>query len=155
MNEYINVDEMYKELFNILKGERDSFKGEEEYSLICDIIDDNYLEDRSFEMAYDFNSSMKEYLHMKDHKICGNFNNIEYDYIKFRTGDYGYDSKMLQDMIKRLDDNDQSEQSKSDRSFLVSWFFSTFGAYGIAYNFGDEIYSALEDYKYEKEMTDA
>lgn len=114
---YINIDNMINCLYGILIDARDG------------ILDDVLL-DRAWDMAWDFNADMKKYLHLKDHSICGNFNNIDYDYPHYITGEFEYNHPMVNAMIKRLDDRDDSERANDDRSFLTEWFFETFGTWG-------------------------
>ena len=150
MNEYINVEAMRTNLFELLKGVRESFRDDENSSFLDDNFSDDYLDEISWEKAEEFNSDMKKYLHQKDHKICGNFNNIEYDYNLFRYGEVASNLPLLNDMINRLDHNCQDEQTKKDRDFLNGWIFETYGTFGITYNFGDEI--SERQYEYEEEM---
>lgn len=100
---------------------------------------DKHLEDKSNEMAWQFNSDMKKYLHNPDHRICGNFNNIDYDYPYHIYGEVTYDTPLVNAMIARLDAGEDSEQANEDRNFLVDWFFETFGTHGISYNFQSDI----------------
>jgi len=139
MNDYINVKEMQKILFEILKETREKMRNSETERIIDDIYDDDYLNALSSELANTINLEMKIYLHKTDHNILGNFNNIEYDYYKFRKGKSGYDDILLNDMIERLDNNDEGEQAKKDRVFLNNWYFKTNGTFGITYNFESEI----------------
>lgn len=149
MNEYINVSAMQEKLLKILSDTLEQFKDEENSSFLDEEFNDDYLDDKAFFIADDINSDMNKYLHMKDHKIYGNFNNIDYDYNNFINGEVEYNKPLLEDLIKRLDDNDQSAQTIRDRNFINEWFFDTFGTYGISYNFGDEISEAL--YVHEQE----
>lgn len=130
-------------LHSILKDARESMIDDENKDFIMDEFSDEYLEERSNEMAWRFNSDMKEYLHSPDHRICGNFNNIDYDYPYHIYGEVTYDIPLVNSMITRLDVGEDSEQANEDRNFLVDWFFETFGTFGITYNFSDEIANKL------------
>lgn len=141
--QYINCELMQKELEDILNEELKSYK---EYSYLEDIGVYEYAEN----LVQSFNSDMGKYLNSSDHKISGNFNNIDYDYPSFREGDGPhYNQKLVDDMVNRLNNNDDSEQSQKDRDFLVDWFFETFGTFGITYNFdnylGEIIYANEEE----------
>lgn len=149
---YINIERMTDELFGILKDARDSltYENDGEHGFIMEQYSDDLLNERASDMAYEFNRDMGEYLNASDHKIYGNFNNIDYDYPAFRTGNVEYDFDMVKDMIARLNNQDMSEQSVKDRDFLVDWFFETFGTFGISYNFTNEISDTCYQYQQEK-----
>lgn len=121
-----------------------------EHEFIMEQYSDDLLNERASDMAYEFNRNMGEYLNASDHKIYGNFNNIDYDYPAFRTGNVEYDFDIVNDMIARLNNQDMSEQSVKDRDFLVDWFFETFGTFGISYNFTNEISDTCYQYQQEK-----
>ncbi len=144
IKEYINIDNVANEILNIYKAALDGYE-EHEKNFINDSHD---LKQEAFELALQLNENMNEYLHKKDHKIDGNFNNIDYDYIHFRTGEFNYDYDMVNEMIARLDNQEESEQAKADREFLSDWIFETFGTFGFEYNFtstiNDELYIKFE-----------
>lgn len=155
IKDYINVDKMADSVFEILKNARDDFKDGEIDGFLDDNYDDDYLHERALEQAIEWNDDMKKYLHMKDHRILGNFNNIEYDYPHHINGEYEYDTPLVNDLIKRLDEGKDDEQTNEDRDWLVDWFFDTFGTYGIKYNFQSEMSDNIYDYKQEHEMAEA
>lgn len=136
---YINIDNMATRLCQILKDARESMVDDENKDFIMENFSDEYLEDYSNVMAWQFNSDMKKYLHNPDHRICGNFNNIDYDYPYHIYGEVTYDTPLVNAMIARLDAGEDSEQANEDRDFLVDWFFETFGTWGISYNFQSNI----------------
>ena len=70
---------MATSLCQILKDARESMVDYENKDFIMENFSDEYLEDYSNVMAWKFNSDMKKYLHNPDHRICVNFNNIDYD----------------------------------------------------------------------------
>lgn len=150
VQDYINIDRMKDEIFNLLKNEVESYGEDDENDYLLAIYDDDALNERAFAMADRFNCDMKKYLHMDEHKLCGNFNNVEYDYVHFRTGESKYDDDMLREMIARLDAGEESEQATADREFLTDWFWETFGTFGITYNFQTELGEML--YEYEREV---
>ena len=85
---------------------------------------------------------MKKYLHNPDHRICGNFNNIDYDYPYHIYGEVTYDTPLVNAMIARLDAGEDSEQANEDRDFLVDWFFETFWNMGEYPIISSQIYQS-------------
>lgn len=148
---YFDFDKMMESYVEILKDARDGiWENEHEQCLVMDEFSDDFIDEYAFECCCENNSDMKKYLHQKDHKILGNFNNIEWDYenrIYKETGKFGDFS----DLVKRLDEMDCSQQTNDDREWIVDWFFETFGTFGIQYNFKDTIC----EYLYECENDDA
>lgn len=144
MTEYIDINMMAEKLFGILRDARDDFKdGSEDDAIIDEYYDDETLHVLSLQQSLRWNDDMQRYLHMDNRHIDGNFKNIDYDYPCFRTGEIKYDDNLVNDMIKRLDDACNDEQSRADRIFLVEWFFETFGTYGITYNFQSRMSDTL------------
>ena len=97
-------------------------------------------------LAWDFtmkaNRDMKKYLHMQNHRMEGNFANIEDDYPAHITGtrwssEYAGDDyfRLFPQMVARLDAAEDSKQADEDRMYLMDWFFDAFGTFGIKYNF--------------------
>ena len=123
---YINIDNMATRLCQILIDARESMVDDENKDFIMENFSDEYLEDYSNVMAWKFNSDMKKYLHNPDHRICGNFNNIDYDYPYHIYGEVTYDTPLVNAMVARLDAGEDSEQANEDRDFLDDWFFETF-----------------------------
>ena len=151
VKDYIDVDAMHDTLFEIFKEERDSY-GEDEYRYVIESeFDDDRLSEEAIELSFQINTDMERYLHKKDHAIPGNFNNIDYDYPHHIHGEFEYDDDLVRDLIKRLDERDMSERTKSDRLWLNDWFFYTFGSFGIRYNFNETMSAAIEEHKYEME----
>lgn len=141
---YINIEKVKEVIHELYLNAVDGYEDFEK-----DYIFDNYnLEDMAYEMAWSINDDMNKYLHQKDHKMYGNFNNIDYDYVHFRTGEFNYDYDMVNEMIARLDNQEDSEQANADRDFLSDWIFDTIGTFGIEYNFtsaiNDELYVVFE-----------
>lgn len=131
--QYINCELMQKELEEILNEELKSYS--EDYPYLDEIVN---VEEYADDLVLSFNSDMGKYLNSSDHKIAGNFNNIDYDYPAFMECDGPhYNKKLVDDMVNRLNNNDDTEKSQKDRDFLVDWFFETFGTFGITYNFND------------------
>ena len=74
---------------------------------------------------------MRIYLHAKDKSIMGNFCNLEFDYCNHITGESNYNENLMNDLVNRLDNEDDSEQTKLDRDYLNEWCSETFGIDGI------------------------
>lgn len=140
---YMNVESVYETILDIYKDVRDDYKDEEYFPFIESCYEDEALEEMAWGKAWAINEDMNEYLHMKDHRICGNFNNIEYDYTNFVRGEFEYDRPLLCDLVQRLDDELEDERTNAYRDFLSSWFWETFGTFGIRYNFHEELGEAL------------
>jgi len=149
VKDYIDIDAMCDTLFEMFKEERDNY-GEDEYrDAIESEFDDDRLSEEAIELAFQINTDMERYLHKKDHAIPGNFNNIDYDYPHHINGEFEYDDDLVNDLIKRLDERDMSEQTKSDRLWLNDWLFDTFGTFGIRCNFKEMMSAAVEEHEYE------
>lgn len=123
---------------------------------VKEIID---IEERAYEYALQVNREMKKYLHMKNHRIDGNFANIEQDYPYYKTGEWyahltdnpeQYD-KWLPQMIERLDNAEDSPIADDDREYLMEWFFETFGTYNIKYKFEEELNELYYEFAKENE----
>ena len=132
---YINIDNMATRLCQILKDARESMVDDENKDFIMENFSDEYLEDYSNVMAWQFNSDMKKYLHNPDHRICGNLTLVVDD----RFNNKCTSCTLVNAMIARLDAGEDSEQANEDRDFLADWFFETFGTWGISYNFQSNI----------------
>lgn len=141
---YIDFDGMIETIVELMTDEREGF-GENDFEkeIICNEYNDDFIQEIAFEMAAGFNRDMKKYLHLDNHKISGNFNNVEYDYSRENPGE------KLSEMIYRLDSMEDSPRADKDRQWLTAWFWETFGTFGIKYNFGEQIadfiYSVHQD----------
>lgn len=153
VRDYIDIDAMHDTLFEMFKEERENYGDDEYRDVIESEFDDERLSKEAIELAFQINTDMKRYLHKKDHAIFGNFNNIDYDYPRHINGEFEYDDDLVKDLIKRLDERDMSERTKSDRLWLNDWFFYTFGTFGIRYNFDETMSAAIEEH--EREMATA
>lgn len=153
VRDYIDIDAMHDTLFEMFKEERENYGDDEYRDVIESEFDDERLSEEAIELAFQINTDMKRYLHKKDHAIFGNFNNIDYDYPRHINGEFEYDDDLVKDLIKRLDERDMSDRTKSDRLWLNDWFFYTFGTFGIRYNFDETMSAAIEEH--EREMATA
>ena len=153
--DYIGVESFAKVIESLFRECLENFDDAEEM--------EEFIADCSVEsiqsLAYDFtlkaNRGMKEYLHLDDQRMDGNFANLYEDYPKHRTGvwwasDYDGDDyyDFYPQMVARLDSAEDSEQADKDRAYLEEWYFKAFGTYYIKYNFGnylEEIHSMMEE----------
>ena len=144
--EYIDLEYMKSELISIYKAARDKFcESETEKAELQNYFDDEYIEMMSETMVDKINENVNNYLHLKNHHMSGNFNNIDLAYSVHITGKIQHNRHLVDEMTERLDKNDKSEQTKQDRHWLVDWFFETCGTVGIVYNFQ----SYMSDYLYQ------
>ena len=155
MYKYLDTDELRKSLIGMLQEERDGYCSSEE-DMHGWYYTDEQIEDYVEWLVEDFNRSMRTYLH-GEHTIYGNFNNIDYDYDKclfeisegkYGKDEIGYNTKGVKEMITRLDSGEDSELADFERKALLSWFWETFGSWGICYNFNDHLASDYYDYCY-------
>lgn len=148
---FLNIDRLRDEILELYKGVRDEFMDDSNREYLLNTISDEYLEESAWERAIEFNRDMGKYLNMKDHKIDGNFNNIDYDYPHHTNGEFGYDEPLVNAMIERLNSGEQSKQADADRDWLVDWFWETFGTFGLTYNFSEYISELLYEFDNKEE----
>ena len=148
---FLNIDRLRDEILELYKGVRDEFVDDSNREYLLNTISDEYLEESAWERAIEFNRDMGKYLNMKDHKIDGNFNNIDYDYPHHINGEFGYDEPLVNAMIERLNSGEQSKQADADRDWLVDWFWETFGTFGLTYNFSEYISELLYEFDNKEE----
>ena len=143
--DYIGVDSFAKVIESLYNECLENFDNAEDVEEYIGLYGQNIQS-----MARDFtlkaNKEMKEYLHQKDHRMIGNFANIEDDYPAHITGtvwcsEYDGDDyfDLFPQMVARLDAAEDSEQADEDRTYLREWFFGAFGTYAIKYNFSNEL----------------
>ena len=102
------------------------------------------------ELCKSFDTDMERYLHMEDHHIEGNFNNIKYDYER------EFEGKKLSDIVEKFDKDIEDEDTEEFKNWVSdNWFFETFGTFGIGYNFSNELsnftYSRCEELQKEED----
>lgn len=148
--EYIDVAKMANELRVIFLEARNSMIDKTNEDFIMERFDAEYIEERAWDIAYSFNADMCRYLH-GEHKMPGNFKNIDYDYPAHIRGEVEYDLALVNDMIDRLDADDRTAQTQQDRAWLVDWFFETFGRWALNYNFSSDIAEALCELEHQNE----
>lgn len=139
MVEYLDLSYLKNKLVNILTNARNEMTDDENKNIVESNFDDDYIDEYADCMVYEFNADMKKYLHQNSTRIDGNLNNVNYDYNNHRNGEVKINYPLLNDLKNRLDNNAQDPQTKSDRHWLVDWFFDTFGSWGIKYNFQETI----------------
>ena len=148
MKEYINISRLENELFNVLIAARENYRDDENSEIIDYYYNDDSIQEYARTYSEMINNEMHNYLHSASQITPGNFSNVVYDYCNERTGVYGYDFNLFNDMVERLDDGRENKQTKKDRDFLTNWYFDAFGFYWIKYNFqemiGETIYQELE-----------
>lgn len=139
--QYVDLEQIKKDLKEVFENAL-SVYSDNEREIITNCIDiEEYIEFQAFEI----NDNMCKYLHLNDHSIMGNFNNIDYDY----PYDNGFseirvhDFECVRQMVKRLDENQQDERTKADRIYLCEWFWETFGTNGLEYNLKNEFSEML------------
>ena len=139
MKEYLNMDSLKSDIRDIYNGVIENWQ-DEPYFEFTSYADKDVVEECVEILAERLNEDMNKYLHMNNHRIEGNFNNVYNDYIYIEErGDY----KDFADMIRRLDEGLTDEKTNEDRDWLTAWFWSTFGTFGIRYNFETELSEAL------------
>lgn len=153
--DYIGVESFAKVIENLYDECLENFDDADELRVyIADVFEKN-IQSMAWEFTLKVNREMKKYLHMKDHRMIGNFANIEQDYPAHITGtlwssEYDGDdySGLFPQMVARLDAAEDSEQANEDREYLEEWYFETFGTYNIKYNFSnelEEVHSMMEE----------
>lgn len=142
------IESLYRECLENFDDAEDL----EEY--IADVFEKN-IQSLACNFTLKANREMKEYLHLSDQRMIGNFANLYNDYPRHVTGtfwatDYAgndyYD--LYPAMVARLDAAEDSEQANEDRAYLEEWYFKAFGTYNIKYNFGnnlEEVHSMMEE----------
>lgn len=155
--DYIGVESFAKTIENLYRECLENYDNAEEIEeTIADLYGMN-IQSLAWDFTLEANREMKRYLHKKDHRMIGNFANIEDDYPARITGtrwssEYGGDDyfDLFPQMVARLDAAEDSEQADKDRAFLKEWYFCAFGTYNIKYNFNEDLaeicYMIEEDY---------
>lgn len=144
------IEDLYRECLE------DYDNAEEMEELIADYYGMD-IQSLAWKLTLQANREMKKYLHEKDHRMIGNFANIERNYPAHVTGTYWsseYDGDdyfgLFPQMVARLDSAEDSKQADEDRAYLEEWYFFAFGTYNIKYNFQNDLaeisYTMEEDY---------
>ena len=149
---FLNFDRLFNELLELYKDARDEWLDDDNHDFLMNEVSDDFLEEMAWERAVEFDRDMGKYLNMKDHKIWGNINNIDYDYPYHINGVVEYDTPLVNAMIARLNTGEQSEQADADRDWLVNWFWDTFGSWGLQYNFNEWVSELLYEFENKEEI---
>lgn len=144
--DYIGVESFAKVIENLYRECLENFDDAEEMEeYIADLYGQN-IQSMARDFTLKVNKEMKKYLHQKDHRMIGNFANIEDDYPAHITGtawcsEYDGDDyfDLFPQMVARLDSAEDSKQADEDRAYLREWYFGAFGTFGIKYNFGNDL----------------
>ena len=147
------IEALYRECLE------DNENSEEIEEYLADALGEN-IQSLARELTHKVNREMKKYLHMQNHRMIGNFANIEEDYPTHITGtawcsEYDGDDyfDLFPQMVARLDSAEDSKQADEDRAYLEEWYFKAFGTFGITYNFSN--YLAEIAYSLEQECVTA
>ena len=153
--DYISVKSFAKTIEKLYRECLDNFDDAddlEEY--IADMLGEN-MQSLAWQFTFKANREMKEYLHLDNHRMIGNFSNLYEDYPEHITGvrwasdyDGGDYYDLYHQMVARLDAAEDSELANKDREYIKEWYFNAFGTYNIKYNFSnglEEIHSMMEE----------
>lgn len=163
VHDYINREKMEDALLELLKEELENF-GDKDDELLNevkdDLSDDDFclLREYVFELADSFNSDMRKYVHEKDMSIVGNFHDIRRNYYQGGVGIEKCpisETMNFDDVIRIIDEGKRWDFTETFLEWVNDWFFSTFGTWGICYNFGEFLIARCEDLEYEREEIDA
>ena len=153
--DYIGVESFAKVIESLFRECLENFDDAEEMEEFIADCSVESIQSLAFDFTLKANRGMKEYLHLSDQRMIGNFTNLYDDYPKHVTGTFwasDYDGDDYYDlypaMVARLDAAEDSEQANKDREYLEEWYFKAFGTYNIKYNFGnylEEVHSMMEE----------
>lgn len=136
---FINIDDLCECIINALKEEGQSFL--DYYTNIDSESVMEFCEEEGSRLAYNWANDFRSYCNQKDTKIYGNFNNIKWDY------ELEFKGKHYEDILAKLNAEIDDEETKEFKDWAVTWFFETFGTFGMKYNF-----SSYLDCMFEKEI---
>lgn len=153
--DYIGVESFAKVIESLYDECLEKFDDADDLrEYIADVCEKN-IQSLAWEFTLKVNREMKEYLHLPDQHMDGNFANLYRDYPEHITGtrwvsDYEGDDyfDLYPQTVARLDAAEDSEQANEDRAYLEEWYFKAFGTYNIQYNFSnelEEIHSMMEE----------
>jgi len=134
---FINVDDFCECVINALKEEGQSFL--DYYTNIDSEGVMDLCEEEGSRLAYNWANEFRSYCNQEDTKIYGNFNNIKWDY------ELEFKGKRYEDILAKLNAEIDDEETKEFKDWAVSWFFETFGTFGMKYNFSDTLYTYFEE----------
>ena len=136
MKDFLNRESMYECIKTIYEEAIDNAEDHEDL-----------IEDMAYNVAESTADDIRKYVHMKDTRIMGNFNNIRSDWDYHKESFWvarDENSKAVEvkpfctfdDMVKGMDEDTLSdEQVWMVQQWCEGWFFETFGTYNLKYNF--------------------
>lgn len=134
---FINVDDFCECVINALKEEGQNFL--DHYTNIDSEWVMDLCEEEGSSLAYHWANEFRSYCNQEDTKIYGNFNNIKWDY------ELEFKGKRYEDILAKLNNEIDDEETKEFKDWAVTWFFETFGTFGMKYNFSDTLYTYFEE----------
>lgn len=134
---FINVDDFCECVINALKEEGQSFL--DHYTNIDSEWVMDLCEEEGSRLAYNWANDFRSYCNQKDTKIYGNFNNIKWDY------ELEFKGKRYENILAKLNAEIDDEETKEFKDWAVTWFFETFGTFGMKYNFSSELDCMFEE----------
>lgn len=142
--DYISVKNFAKAIEALYRECLEDYENSEDIEEYLADFEDFNIQSLAWDFTKKANRDMKEYLHMQNHHMVGNFADIEGDYPAHITGtrwssEYAGDDyfRLFPQMVARLDAAEDSKQADEDRAYLMDWYFDAFGTFGIKYNFQD------------------
>ena len=134
---FINVEDLCECVVNALKEEGQSFL--DYYTNVDSECVMDLCEEEGHRLAYQWANDFRTYCNQEDTRIYGNFNNIKWDYeLEFKGKDY-------KDILTKLNNEIDDEETKQFKDWAVEWFFETFGTFGMKYNFSSTLDCYFEE----------
>lgn len=134
---FINVEYLCECVVNALKEEGQSFL--DYYTNIDSESVMDLCEEEGYHLAYQWANDFKTYCNQNDTRIYGNFNNIKWDY------ELEFKGKYYKDILTKLNNEIDDEETKQFKDWAVDWFFETFGTFGMKYNFSSTLDCYFEE----------
>jgi len=134
---FINVENLCERVVNALKEEGQSFL--DYYTNVDSECVMDLCEEEGYRIGYQWASDFRTYCNQEDTRIYGNFNNIKVDY------ELEFKGKYYKDILAKLNNEIDDEETKQFKDWAVDWFFETFGTFGLKYNFGETLTCCFEE----------
>ena len=96
-------------------------------------------EEEGYRVGYQWASDFRTYCYQEDTRIYWNFNNIKIDY------ELEFKGKYYKDILAKLNNEIDDEETKQFKDWAVDCFFETFGTFGLKYNFGETLTCCFEE----------
>ena len=113
--------------------------GEYKDTEVCELPLDEWVDYYTEVVTQRINKEMGEYLKADDHEIPGCACDIETSYCYHIEGIYWPDKQLIKDLVYRLENDDQSKRTQSDKDFCVDWYWKAFGTFWITERFKEEV----------------